>query len=156
MRARYFLFLICVCSITAVSQTFELELNLQRAHIAKVILGCQEGATRGFDRKVDIFAPPPGMQTGYAGLRSINSSLPLLYKDIRGLEVPQEWQLYCQPDGNQSITVTWDAAQIPEGFTLTVKHEKRDYDMRKVKRVEVRNKTTLIIELKKEDAQKAP
>lgn len=130
-------------------QSFELSLQLQKAHIGEVFLGCQEGATGGYDRRIDIFAPPPGMQTGYAGFVSADSKLPLMYKDIRSLELPQEWKLYCQPEGNMAIVITWSAENLPEGLSLTMKQDERAVDMRKVKRMDVRKKTTLVIELRK-------
>jgi hypothetical protein len=147
----HYLFLAGIFGLAAVvsGQGFELKLQLQRAHIGEVFLGCQDGATSAYDRKIDIFAPPPGMQTGYVGFTSPNPKLPLLYKDIRGLDLPQEWKLQCQPEGNQAIVLSWSADSIPEGLALTIKQDDRAFDMRTVKRMEVKKTATLLIELKK-------
>lgn len=136
-------------------QGFEIKLQLQKAHIGEIFLGCQDGATSAYDRRIDIFAPPPGMQTGYAGFASSDPKLPLLYKDIRGVELPQEWKLYCQPEGNLAIVLSWSAENLPEGLALTIKQDERVFDMRTVKRMEVKKTTTLLIELKK-NAPAAP
>ncbi len=142
--------------VAAVSgQGFELKLQLQKAHIGEIFLGCQDGATSAYDRRIDIFAPPPGMQTGYVGFTSSDPKLPLLYKDIRGLDLPQEWKLHCQPEGNLAIVLSWSADSVPDGLALTIKQDDRVFDMRTIKRLEVKKTTTLLIELKK-NAPAAP
>jgi hypothetical protein len=147
----HYLFLAGIFGLVAVvsGQGFELKLQLQRAHLGEIFLGRQDGATSDYDRGIDIFAPPPGMQTGYVGFTSPNPKLPLLYKDIRNLDLPQEWKLYCKPEGNQAIVLSWSPDSIPEGLALTIKQDDRVFDMRTVKRMEVKKTTTLLIELKK-------
>lgn len=105
--------------VAAAAQDFELRLDVANAHILEVFLGCHGKGSAGYDREVDDFAPPPGIDTGYVGFTS-KAGLPLLYKDIRGSQGPHEWVLQVRPAKGRPVRVSWDPKALPAGWSFTV------------------------------------
>lgn len=127
---RWFLLGSLVLTLTSLrAQDFMLELSLENAHLRHVFLGCAQQATSGYDRRVDDFAPPPGIQTGYVGFLPGVKGLPLYYKDVRGPEEQQEWQLYVKVYEGKPIVVSWDRQGLPADWTFSLTGSTGSIDM---------------------------
>jgi hypothetical protein len=118
-RAVLFLALAVAPLYRAAAADFVVRLGLTNAHILEVFLGCHSRGTTGYDRALDDFAPPPGIDTGYVGFFS-QPNLPLFYKDIRGPTGPHEWTLQVRPAKDRPVAVSWDPKALPAGWTFTV------------------------------------
>jgi hypothetical protein len=106
----------------------EIRLGLANAHVVEVFLGWHAEGTEGYDRGLDDFAPPPGIDTGYAGFLP-KAKLPLLYRDIRSPKGPHEWSLLVRPARDRPVEVSWDPKALPAGWTFTLVHGKRTVSM---------------------------
>jgi hypothetical protein len=104
---------------SAAAQDFAVRLGLAQAHITEVFIGCHAKGSEGYDRELDDFAPPPGIDTGYVGFVP-KTRLPLLYKDIRGPKGPHEWTLQVRPAKERPVVVSWAPKTLPAGWTFTV------------------------------------
>jgi len=94
-------------------------IKIKNGHIGQVILGCREGATDGFDLRVDDLAPPPGIGgVAYTYLLAPDKKW-YFYKDIREYAETVEWVFHASIT-KLPVTLTWkaDEMQIPEGFRL--------------------------------------
>lgn len=128
-------FLLCASAIFAANRDFILPLHLTNSHLGQLFLGCQRGATDGFDREFDDLAPPPGIQTGYAGFIS---TLPntLLYKDIKAHGDLKEWRLSLQVYEGKPLRISWRPEQLPTFYHLVLVTGEGEVDMAEVNQVE--------------------
>ena len=117
--ARVLVLAAALAGVAASAQDVELRLGLANAHLVEVFLGCHAKGSDGFDRDLDDFAPPPGIDTGYVGFVA-KARLPLLYKDIRGRQGPHEWVLQVRPAKDRPVQVSWDPQALPAGWVFTV------------------------------------
>jgi hypothetical protein len=88
------------------------KLTLENGHIPAVFLSCRDGATAGFDPRIDVMAPPAGIGgIGFTCLippdREHN-----LYRDVRPFGDVVQWLLYAKP-GGKPIKVSWEPDQLP-------------------------------------------
>ena len=98
-------------------EKFQMKLNVEHGHIGHVFIGCEEGATDGFDSKIDDMAPPPGMGgVGYTFLVSPDRKYNL-YRDVRGFSNTVQWVFYAKI-GAHPIEVHWDVNEIPQGWSM--------------------------------------
>ncbi len=132
------------CS-AVLAEEFLLRLVLVNSHTEDVWLGCKAGASQKFDRGEDIFAPPPGMQTGMVTMPSPGGKLPTLYKDIRAPELPQSWELNCQPFTGKAIELSWDTADLPADLALTMVYRGKTLDMRETTKLSIAQSTTVVV-----------
>jgi len=131
------------CSVGA--QDFAVKLSLKNAHLREVFFGYSVKATKGYDRKVDDFAPPPGIQTGYVGFIPGVKNLPLYYKDIRGPEPEQVWHFYTKVHQGKPLSISWQQDAIPKNWSLTMQRKKEKIDMRKSSSITLQESQTLTI-----------
>ncbi len=96
---------------------FIFRLDIANGHIGHVFIGCQDGATDGFDLRVDDMAPPPGIGgVGYTFLVSPDRKYNL-YKDIRPFADTAQWLFYARI-GQKPVRVSWNSASLPKGWDL--------------------------------------
>lgn len=145
MAGKLFLAVLMLLCAGAFAQEFLLRIVLVNSHTEDVWLGCQEGASAKYDRRVDIFAPPPGMQTGMVTMPSPDGILPTLYKDVRAPVLPQSWELNCQPFAGKAIELSWTTANVPAGVTLRLKYRGKELDMRETTKLSIVQSTTAVI-----------
>jgi hypothetical protein len=122
----------------------EVRLGLTNAHLLEVFLGWQDQGTEGYDRGLDDFAPPPGIDTGYVGFVP-KAKLPLLYKDIRGPKAPHEWSLLVKPAKDRPVQVSWDPKALPAGWRFTLVHGDRSLSMKDTSSLAVAESATVAI-----------
>ena len=94
---------------------FLLELTLDNGHVGELYIGCKPGATDGYDRKLDDYAPPPGIGgVAYTFLVPADRKMNL-YKDVRAPSTPEkpaQWLFFARID-KEPVTVTWDPKTLP-------------------------------------------
>ena len=129
--------LFSVSSSRAWCDDFMVKLSLKNAHLRSVFFGCSAKGSAGYDRRVDDFAPPPGIQTGYVGFVPGVKGLPLYYKDVRGPEPQQQWQFYVKVHEGKPVSISWDQEELPAGWEFTVESKSGDADMRREKTLSV-------------------
>ena len=117
--ARALVLAAALSGVAVSAQDFELRLGVVNAHLLEVFLGCHATGSDGYDRDLDDFAPPPGIDTGYVGFVA-KARLPLLYKDIRGPQGPHQWVLQVRPAKDRPVQVSWDPRSLPAGWVLSV------------------------------------
>lgn len=139
------LLFVCLATSAAWAGDFTVRFGLKNAHLREVFFGCAEGATAGYDRRVDDFAPPPGIETGYVGFISGVKNLPLFYKDIHGTEPEQTWRFYTRVYEGKPIEISWEPASLPEGWTFTLTSKAGDIDMAKTAKIVLPESETLTI-----------
>ena len=122
----------------------EVRLGLANAHVVELFLGWQAQGTEGYDRGLDDFAPPPGIDTGYAGFLP-KARLPLLYRDIRGPRGPHQWSLLVKPVKDRPVDVSWDPKALPAGWVFTLVHGERTVAMAEVTAIRVAESATLTL-----------
>jgi hypothetical protein len=137
--------LLCIAAASGRAEDFTIRLGLKNAHLREVFFGCAEGATAGYDRNKDDFAPPPGIETGYVGFISGVKNLPLFYKDIHGTEPEQTWRFYTRVYEGKPIEISWDKAALPKGWTLILSSKAGDVDMAKTDTIVLPESETLMI-----------
>ncbi len=136
------------------AEDFTVRLSLKNAHLREVFFGYSARATAGYDRKLDDFAPPPGIQTGYVGFVPGVKNLPLFYKDIRGPEPDQKWEFYTKVFTGKPMTISWKRDALPKGWSLSLKAKDKTMDMTKVESITLQESQTLTIKAKKQAARK--
>ncbi|NMA45940.1 MAG: hypothetical protein GX945_05195 [Lentisphaerae bacterium] len=136
--------LLLSCS-ALLAEEFLLRIVLVNSHTEDVWLGCKAGASKKYDRGEDIFAPPPGMQTGMVTMPSPGGKLPTLYRDIRAPELPQSWELNCRPHPGKAIELSWDSSELPANLTLTMTHHGKTLNMREVSTLSIAQSTTVVV-----------
>jgi hypothetical protein len=129
------LVLLCGGGLFAASRDFVLTLQLTNSHLGQIFLGCQQGATDGFDRKLDDLAPPPGIQTGYAGFISTLGNT-LLYKDIKAHGDPKEWRISLEVFEGKPLRIAWRPDQLPRFYKLVLVTADGEVDMATVHQAE--------------------
>lgn len=134
-----------LCSSALLAEEFLLRIVLVNSHTEDVWLGCKAGASKKYDRGEDIFAPPPGMQTGMVTMPSPGGKLPTLYKDMRAPELPQSWELNCQPFTGKAIELSWDSTGLPAGMALTMVYRGKTLDMRESTTLSIAQSTTVVV-----------
>ncbi|MDD4539407.1 MAG: hypothetical protein PHT80_10370, partial [Lentisphaeria bacterium] len=127
------------------AEDFLLRIVLVNSHTEDVWLGCKTGASKKYDRGEDIFAPPPGMQTGMVTMPSPGGKLPTLYKDVRAPELPQSWELNCQPFTGKAIELSWDTAELPADLALTMVYRGKTLNMRETTKLSIAQSTTVVV-----------
>lgn len=100
-----------------IANSFRINLNIKNGHIGSVEFGCRDGATDGYDRRIDDMAPPPGIGgVGYTFLVSPDRKFNL-YKDIRAYADTVQWVFYAKI-GRKPVVLSWEKSQIPNAFDL--------------------------------------
>jgi len=127
--------MLCGCGLLAVNRDFVLALQLTNSHLGQIFLGCRQGATDGFDRDLDDLAPPPGIQTGYAGFISTLGNT-LLYKDIKAHGDLKEWRISLQVHEGKPLRIAWRTDQLPRFYSLVMVTGDQEKDMAAVNQVE--------------------
>lgn len=127
------------------STQFLIRIRLLNSHLRELFFGCAAGATPGYDRARDDFAPPPGIATGYSAFLPPVDNLPHMYKDIRGPAPIVTWRLLTRVHAEKAIQLDWDPELLPRDYRLVVKVGKKQVDMRRVKRLEIKETVTLEI-----------
>lgn len=115
---------------SARAQEFMVKLGLKHGHLREVYLGCKAAATDGFDRRIDVMAPPPGIETGYTAFVD-GSGRFYLYKDLRAPAKKVEWTFSGRVFPGKPITVSWDPKELPKGVEFAVTLGDKTVDMRK-------------------------
>jgi len=123
-----------------VADGFTVRLGLKNGHIREVFFGCADEATDGYDRGLDDFAPPPGIETGYTAFVSNDSQsrLPPFYKDIRAPAQNVIWRfaasVYKSKDGQvvKPVTLSWDSDALPDGYEFILTQADCRLDMHTV------------------------
>ncbi|MFW5893878.1 MAG: Ig-like domain-containing protein, partial [Verrucomicrobiota bacterium] len=103
-------------------------LNLDGADFATLTLGADPEATDGHEDSFDELVPPTGTSS-----RSVEGNFAALYRppfaepqeyfrrDIRALDGDHTWVLELEvQDGNEPLTVSWDAEELPEDIVLAL------------------------------------
>lgn len=129
------LVLLCGGGLFAASRDFVLTLQLTNSHLGQIFLGCQQGATDGFDRSLDDLAPPPGIQTGYAGFISTLGNT-LLYKDIKAHGDLKEWRISLEVFEGKPLRISWRPDLLPRFYKLVLVTADGEVDMAAVKQAE--------------------
>jgi hypothetical protein len=132
------------CSVL-LAEDFLLRIVLVNSHTEDVWLGCKTGASSAYDRGEDIFAPPPGMQTGMVTMPAPSERLPTLYKDIRAPELPQSWELTCQPFPGKPIELSWSSAELPATLALSMRHGYKLINMRESTSLSITQACVLVV-----------
>jgi len=139
---------ICAVGLLVGSATaedeFEVQLDLKGGHLLKVFFGCAKDASDGFDRKGDIMAPPPGIETGYTAFVMPKTGM-FLYKDMRAPADSVTWSFMARVYETKPIVITWDPKKLPDGFDLSATYDKTRVDMRK--QYELRFEKTAKVEI---------
>lgn len=130
-----------------VPPAFTLTLALKGAHVAKLIIECRPGATAGFDRAMDIYVPPSGMGTGFAGITIPDNKGLFFYKDVRPTTFPQTWTIDCVPLSSASpVVITWDHKSLPDSLSFSAKvGSGNPIDMHKISTLRIKKKSKVII-----------
>jgi len=137
---------LCACLCTALgADDFKVRLGLKHGHLRELYVGCAEKAGPGYDRDLDDFAPPHGIQTGYTVLLPAVPNLPAFYKDIRGFADTVTWKLQAQVYGTKTIEVTWDGSALPAEYDFTIRKGKQRVNMREQARIECEKSAVLTI-----------
>ena len=140
----------CFFAVFLYAQEFEVKILLENAHVGELLFGCQTGATVGYDRGKDIFCPPGGMgDTGLAWFAAPQTDLPSLYKDIKGCEFPQRWELQVQPPRREKLILKWEPQKLPGELEFQLTGNGVDLDMKKASELTVTAKGTLLISVRK-------
>ena len=134
-----------ILAASASAENFTIRLGLKNAHLREVFFGCAPNATAGYDRRLDDFAPPPGIETGYVGFISGAKNLPLFYKDIRGEKPKQTWRFYTRVYKGKPLEITWDAATLPKGWRFTLTSKAGSVNMAKQEKLVIPASETLVI-----------
>jgi len=122
---------------------FTVRLGLTHGHLKQLFFGCSKGCTDGFDRQNDIFAPPPGVGTGFTVLLCPDKQFPPMYKDIRGHADRVVWQMQAKVHTGKPIVVRWDKDELPADYELSLAIDDRTLAMRTNDSVTV-DKTTVL------------
>ena len=104
----------------ATPDNFTFKLSLDNGHVGEVVIGCNPKATDAYDRRLDDYAPPPGIGgVAYTFLvppdRKMN-----LYQDVRAPATkakPVQWIFFARIN-KDPVTVSWRQAAIPKGLKL--------------------------------------
>jgi hypothetical protein len=140
----------CFFAVFLHGQEFEAKILLENAHLGELLFGCQAGATAGYDRGKDIFCPPGGIgDTGLVWFAAPQADLPSLYKDIKGCEFPQRWELQVQPPQRKKLILKWEPQKLPGELEFQLTGNGVDLDMKKVAELTVTAKGTLLISVRK-------
>lgn len=134
-RRLFALVLLCGGGLFAANRDFVLTLQLTNSHLGQIFLGCQQGATDAFDRNLDDLAPPPGIQTGYAGFISTLGNT-LLYKDIKAHGDPKEWRISVEVFEGKPLRIAWRPEQLPRFYKLVLVTSDGEQDMAAVNQAE--------------------
>lgn len=136
------------------AQEFEVRLLLENAHVGELLFACQAGGSAGYDRGKDIFCPPGGMgDTGLAWFAAPQAELPSLYKDVKGCEYPQYWELQVQPPMRKKLILKWEPDKLPGELEFQLAGKGVDLDMKKTGQLTVSAKGTLQITVCKNQAE---
>jgi hypothetical protein len=138
------LVLLCGCGLIAANRDFVLTLQLTNSHLGQIFLGCQQGATDAFDRNLDDLAPPPGIQTGYAGFSSTLGNT-LLYKDIKAHGDLKEWRISVEVYEGKPLRISWRRDQLPRFYKLVLVTGAEEVDMATASQVEFTDSQVIAI-----------
>ena len=107
-------------AVAAKAADFVFKLNLDNGHVGELFVGCKPGATDGYDRKLDDYAPPPGIGgVAYTFLVPADRKMNL-YKDVRAPSTPEkpaQWLFFARID-KEPVTVSWDPKTLPVDANL--------------------------------------
>ncbi len=139
---------------SAAAQDFRVHLQLTNGHLREVIFGCAENATDGYDRNLDDFAPPPGIETGYTVFLSADKKFPPFYQDIRGCEEKVSWNFYAKVYKDKPVKVQWNLQEFPATYDFTIKRKDDGgiLDMKKENSITLENTQILTITAVRKDA----
>jgi len=143
------LLVFCATAATVRAEDFTIRLGLKNAHLREVFFGCAAGATSGYDRRIDDFAPPPGIETGYVGFVSGDKRLPLFYKDIHGMEPEQTWTFHTRVFEGKPIEISWVPESLPAGWTFTLTSKAGELDMSRKSSIEIPESEKLVFKARK-------
>jgi len=145
--------LLMLSCVLAFGVEFTCSLMVKGGQLEKVLFGCSSNGTSGYDRKLDIPAPPMGMNSGVIGWHVPNEDKQfILNQDMRGETLPQAWKLDCRTYRSNPIKLSWDPATLPKGLDFAIRiGEGQWIDMRESKALDV--KETCFVEVKVEQKQ---
>jgi hypothetical protein len=136
--------LLLALSAAADEQDFLVPLHLVHGHLSKVFFGCKPGATSGFDPRMDIMAPPPGIATGYTGFLLKPGNL-LLYRDLRPAQTTTTWTFLAKIYKGKTVKISWDSQDLPQAYQFTIYHLKQKIDMRQQRELAIETSSELTI-----------